>query len=90
MSATIWKFVLPTYGDGFVDMPAGARIVHVREQNGSLCIWAMVDIGAPAEPRRFLVVETGTTFVSEGYAYLGTCFLDRGAYVVHVFERTSA
>lgn len=81
---TVWKFELtPT---GFVDMPIGAKILKINEQNKLVYIWALVDTEAEKENREFFVYGTGHA-VDDGMSYIDTFYLHDGAYVMHVFER---
>ena len=41
MSKTVWKFTLQW--DTVLDLPEGARVLRVNEQEGCVCLWALVD-----------------------------------------------
>lgn len=59
MTRRIYKYPFPVADLVEVDMPAGAKIVHVDVQRGTACIWALVDPTHPPEVHRFRVVGTG-------------------------------
>jgi hypothetical protein len=86
VSRTIWKFELhPARPD--VQMPAGAKLLHVHEQNGKVCVWAEVDSGAPLVLRRFYYSMTGGMVIDA--PYVGTAHITEGIepVVVHVYDR---
>jgi hypothetical protein len=68
-----------------LDMPRGAKSLHVAEQSGHLCLWALVN---PAEktqvPVRLAVHGTGHAFDHAG-VHLGSGLLQGGRLVLHVF-----
>lgn len=83
---TIWKFTFKLNSVVEVQMPDRARVIHVGEQNGLLCLWAMVDTENQLTARRFRIFGTGhplSTDVKESH-FIGTVF--QSIYVWHVFE----
>lgn len=68
------------------EIPSGARLLHVREQNSRLAMWFEVDPGRPAETRTFEVVGTGDG-PTEGWLYHGTVFFNNATLVLHVYEK---
>jgi len=83
----IYKYPVPIEG-GAVLMPEGAEILHVHEQSGSLCVWALVDEDstAPEVSRVFNLYGTGQSVRSPSGKYLGTIHLPQYALVLHVFD----
>lgn len=81
---TVWKFELQPRIT--LLMPAGAQALHVHEQNGGVCLWALVDPEAPKEARTFLTFGTGHEGVPEDARYVGSAHLSGGVLVFHVFE----
>lgn len=69
-------------------MPIGAEIIHVHEQHGDICLWAIVDPAADTETRRFLIYGTGWEMPDAPGTYIGTGHMAGGDYVFHVFECT--
>lgn len=67
-------------------MPQGAELLRVEVQEGTPCIWALVDDAHSIMERRIEVSGTGHTMdpgVTKAQ-YVGTFFLD--ALVFHVFD----
>ena len=68
-----------------LELPLGARILHVGDQYGSGMLWALVDPEQHVlEPRTLYVVGTGMHFDHHISAHLGT--FQAGPFVIHVFE----
>jgi hypothetical protein len=86
---TVFKYTLDLTDDQIVQMPAGSTALHVKEQNGELCIWALVDPDKPTCSRRFFVHGTGHTLHPGALDYIGTAHLHNGGIVLHVFEGVS-
>ena len=80
---TIWKYPLQIGDFNSVQMPKGATILSVDNQNGILCLWAMVDPEKSLVTRKIRIVGTGHTF--DGYAeHIGSVVM--APFVWHVFE----
>lgn len=87
MNKQIWKYALGMHDLQEVAMPRGAAILSVAEQNGHLCLWAMVDADAPRENRMIAIVGTGNPIPSvDGLElrFIGTSVIP--PFVWHVFE----
>lgn len=68
-------------------VPAGARLLHVREQKDYVALWYEIpDPSAPTEPHRFQLFGTGTGPIHDGLEYVGTCIFADGMLVIHVYE----
>lgn len=78
----VWKFRMEHLTEVF-DVPKGATVVHVHEQDGIPCIWMIVAPTAKKERRTFQAIGTGQRF-SGRYWYHGTAHC--GSLVWHVFE----
>ncbi len=84
----VYKYPISTAA-ACASMPEGARILHVAEQGGGICLWGLVDVARPEVMRYFSVYRTG-----EGpprgrdEVYLGTAHC--GPFVWHVFETQPA
>lgn len=84
----VFKYPVPIGDAVTIDMPAGAQPLHVAEQHGTVCLWALVDPARPPVPRRFRFAGTGHE-ITEDLAYLnhvGTFFMRGGDLVFHLFE----
>lgn len=87
MSKTVWKFTVHPW-DTRVEMPKGARLLHVHEQGGDVCLWAEVDPAAPKVDRVVLVFGTGHPIRHEQIEYVGTAHLVEAgqSLVLHVYD----
>ena len=83
---TIYKYVLSS--DTSIDMPVGAELLSVHQQEGKVCLWALIATEAAKESRRFLTYGTGHVIPDKKIHYLGTVYLYNGM-VFHVFEDMS-
>lgn len=88
MPNVIWKYELGA-GVTELEMPRDAKILHVAQQHGGICMWAEVDQYAARETRKFVVIGTGHDFATAGknaMQYLGTALLAEGTLVLHAYE----
>ena len=73
-------------------LPKEAEILHVVEQHGVMCLWALLDTTAALELRKFAVIPTGVEFKradipgAEALAFISTVLMRNGSLVFHVFE----
>lgn len=82
----IWKYELKVTDDQEILMPAQAKILSVGNQDGKLCVWALVDTEQPIAPKYFSIVGTGHP-MSEDFPlkrFVGTVIMS--PFVWHVFE----
>ena len=88
----IWKYTIPvnqlTASSTTVQsIPAGARLLHCREQHGALRLWYEIpDPDAPKQPHRFQIFVTGHGPIRDGLTYVGTGLFADGALVLHLYE----
>lgn len=84
----IYEYPLDITDLQVVQMPAGAKILSVASQNGTLCLWAMVVPHARLTDRRIEIIGTGYP-IPEGTGiyrnFIGTVPII--PFVWHVFER---
>ena len=85
---TVWKFPIPLEDFVTVEMPMRSKVLSVAEQNGQLCLWALVDPMQKKHPRSFRIAGTGHPIDTEdcGVSLVGTVITAGGALVWHVFE----
>ena len=85
---TIWKYELKLQAITTLELPTGARVVHVAEQEDRPQLWALVDPSAPPEPRSFQTLATGEEFDDSKveHVYLGSFLTHGGVFVGHVVE----
>lgn len=84
---TIYKYPIGS-PDSTIEMPQGAQILTIHDQEDVPTIWALVDTDAEPEGRRFLVFGTGWEITkphNKHLSFLGTSF-GREGLVWHVFE----
>jgi len=91
MKKTIWKFELVTTNTQKVTMPKGAEILTIQDQQGTTCMWALVDPEAETEQRIFEVFGTGHDIKYDmgiSREYIGTYQERGGVLIFHLFEYT--
>lgn len=85
----IWKYPLALTDVQLIPMPEKAEILSVADQDGTLCLWVMVDTHALQEEVRAIeIIGTGNPIATPiGYArlFIGTAVMR--PFVWHVFER---
>jgi hypothetical protein len=81
---SVWKYQLDVVGRQMLQMPIGAKILHIGVQNEYPVIWAEVDTEAGIEPRIFTIVTTGERYEAHT-GYVGTATI-RDWFVAHIFE----
>lgn len=85
---TIWKFPFEITDDFEIEMPQHAKVLTVALQQGTPCIWALVDPVAPKEKRKFHLAGTGHSLDKEivrTYSYAGSFQMREGQLVFHLF-----
>lgn len=84
----IWKYNLAIQDNQILTMPHDAQILSVANQNGNLCLWAMVDPEANPVKRCIEIIGTGNpinTDIGTDREFIGTVVIN--PFVWHVFER---
>lgn len=85
----VWKFPIPVDDVAKILMPKGAKILHVAEQFGIPCIWALVDTDPSVTKviREFRFSGTGHTIYDHQIGeHIGTFVMQGGQLVFHIFE----
>lgn len=87
----VYKYRLALRDKQQVQLPAGAASLSVQEQNGELCLWALVDPAEKkTETRTFRVHGTGHDInAADLVGYIGTVQQSALSLVWHVFEVVS-
>jgi hypothetical protein len=86
MPRTIWKFPLQVVEEQALQMPIGAKVLHVGTQGNIASIWAEVDPTAELEKRWIYMFGTGHSLPALRAAkHLGTFMMHDGTVVYHVF-----
>lgn len=85
----VWKFILDPK-DSTVEMPEGAKPLHVAGQGENICLWAEVDPANKKVKRVFELFGTGHV-IGNAFArgYVGTAHIYGDSLVFHVYERFS-
>ena len=89
---TIWKYELEFNGMTKVDMPKGATILTVQQdqKTNKPCLWVMVNTEEENETRYIELFGTGHEIkydMGVERQYIGTYQYQKGEFVGHVFER---
>jgi hypothetical protein len=84
MSKAIYKYQLNIHDIQTVCLPKGAKIIHIAEQFGFLCLWAEVWEDADDCEIDIMVRGTGHTFTGHENYHLGTVLMSNGL-VWHVY-----
>ncbi len=85
----IYKYLMEITDKPTIELPRGAKLLHIAEQNSALCLWALVDTVAKIVPVSFRVVGTGHEFndTEDFPVFVGTALMMRGSLVFHVFTK---
>lgn len=86
---TIYKYNLEAKNTTTASLPKGAEILsfNYQNRNDELFIWALVDVKAPIETRKFAIIGTGHPIDPEmNLKYIGAVHNFRGVFVFHLFE----
>ena len=84
----IWKFPLEATDMQEITVPDGADLLSVANQNGTICLWVMVDPSAEPRRRYIEIIGTGNSFsidMGVDRVFIGTVIVN--PFVWHVFER---
>ena len=83
----IYKYTLEITDQQTVMLPPGSRVLSAKEQNGALCMWAMVDpAGANSESYTFYIVGTGNPMsMPPDAVFVDTVVMSYIPLVWHVF-----
>ena len=85
MPHRVYKYELHPSDRPVIDMPTGAKLLHVDTQGELAFVWALVEVGAPSVPRRFVFCRTGHDMPHPEAPHVGT-FMTRGECVWHLFD----
>lgn len=56
---TIYKYQIPVLEEFTMELPKGAKILRIADQDGMFWLWALVDIREPDETRHFRAFKCG-------------------------------
>ncbi len=71
-----------------IEIPSNAKILTVKYQRESICLWATVDTREIFTRRNFLLIGTGQYITADYWKlkYISTILILNDSFVVHVFE----
>ena len=81
----VYKY--PIYDNAVIEMPMGAKIIHVDIQlshESQISLWAIVDPKKETEKRNFVIYGTGWDLSEDKMNHIGTVM--DGIFVWHIFE----
>lgn len=82
----IWKFPIPVIIDEQdITMPAGAKILSCKVQNGVITLWARVYTHHQTETRRVYIVGTGNPMESVPVTAEFIDSVEYGFFIWHIF-----
>ena len=90
MARTIWKYPLAVKEIQSLQIPAGARLLHVATQNNKPCLWAEVIAEHSCWTRLVVIYGTGHPMPDDPGQYLGSFQMHDGEYVFHAYEPASS
>lgn len=83
----IYKYTLRLQEDNVLILPVGYEIVSVQNQDSTITLWVMIDMGIKATLGvRFKIVGTGIPFDFLYHKHLST--VQVGDFIWHVFINT--
>jgi hypothetical protein len=86
----IWKHQLNNVGvETILDLRVSARVLHIAEQHGWICLWeAHQAEETRTERRTFELAGTGHPAKVDPARHVGTALVQGGTHVFHLFETT--
>ncbi len=94
MQQIVHKYPLLRQRQQQVSIPYGATAMHIHEQDGRVCIWAVCpypSFDVPDDTFDVLCISTGEPVPEDwSFWYRETCHIHGGNTVVHVFMRPAS
>lgn len=85
MKTVIYKYKLKERINE-IELPFGAVVLSFQSQFNDPTMWVRLDPVMPTEKRVFYLINTGELFNAKNFIYLGTCQVDDGNFVFHLYE----
>lgn len=85
---TIYKYPLEIADIQSIPIPDGAELLSVQFQRETLCLWALVDPGAPKKLVTIEIIGTGNPAGAASRCFISTVQQFNGQLVWHVFQST--
>lgn len=93
MEKKIFKYPLQIKDQQVVELPVGAEILSIQNQNGTVCLWALVNPVIILKSERLIeIFGTGNPIYYDmgiNRKYIATFQYMEGQFVGHAFERIS-
>jgi len=87
---TVFKYSLEIVGKQVLNLPKHPELLCVREQYGSLVLYAEVSKGVrDYEDITIIIIGTGHAVPNENLVYIDTVLTDNGALVWHVYKQVN-
>lgn len=86
MARTVWKYELDVTDEQKIELPVGAKLLHVGVQRGKPCLWAEVNPDAATAEHTIITVGTGHRLPDTNVEHVGTYLLLDGDFVGHVYQ----
>lgn len=87
---TVYKYTLQKNGPDWEahNVPANEKVLHIADQHGKICVWALVDTDGFKGMRFFQVFGTGHEIPNDGRtrSFVNTFMIEDGDVVFHAFE----
>ena len=80
---TVFKYPLSTNREFTIELPLGARLLHIGLQENMPTLWAEVDKNSSLERRTFFCIGTGYD-IPDNASYVGT-IEQSGYYMWHYY-----
>lgn len=80
----IWKYEITP--DCSYEIPINGEILTVQLQHNIPVIWVLVNPEHDRELRHFMIFGTGHDIPDTMMEYVGTCQLENGFLIFHIFE----
>lgn len=88
MNNRIWKYEIPVEDSFVLELPQGAKILHIDEQKSAMFLWALIDSNiVETETQKFKWFGTGQPIDNvDSMSYIGSAVCNGGIFVWHLFE----
>lgn len=84
---TVHKQILQIEDKQIIEVPVGAKLLHVGLQNSQACIWYECETENMYESRTIYCFGTGHKMPEMDLNYIGTVIMLNGALVFHFYEK---
>ena len=89
MERIIYKYPLFICGNQFIEHPAKAILLCIKEQHGCPVVWMSVDMTEPMVKTHVSMFPTGVEFDDEGFKYIDTLVTGGRHLIWHVYVTTN-